>query len=56
MNPPSFLTNEQKAEWEYVYTERLGISCEDREPTEGEKRRAREEANRSVKSLQSSSK
>lgn len=38
------MTAEQQKEWEYRYQERLGILCEDREPTEEQKRIAKEEA------------
>lgn len=35
-------------EWNYRYAERLGVLCEDREPTDEQKRMARDEADLAV--------
>ena len=42
----NFMTTEEiQAEWQYRYQERLGIMCEDREPTPEQKAIAFKEAN-----------
>lgn len=38
-------------EWQYRYDERLAIMCEDREPTEEQKERARKDADKQLKTL-----
>lgn len=47
-NPPTGLSESDRAEWCYIYTERLGISCEDRAPTMEQIKHARQEADRAV--------
>ena len=42
---------ETKQEWEYRYQERLGLTCEDRDPTPDERNRARREANSAILAL-----
>ena len=42
---------ERLTEWEYVYNERLGLICEDREPTDEEDRFAQREAYQHLKEL-----
>jgi hypothetical protein len=40
-----------EAEWKYRYTERLGIMCGDKEPTQEQKNIAIKEANEAVAKL-----
>lgn len=42
---------ELQEEWEYRFNERLGIMCEDREPTPEQVRVARTEADKAVAEL-----
>jgi len=42
-----------KHEWEYRYRERLGMLCEDREPTPDERNMARRCANATILALSS---
>ena len=42
---------EMKREWEYYYTERLGMLCEDRDPTPTERNLARRCANQAILDL-----
>lgn len=43
---------ERKAEWKYRYDERIGMLCEDREPTSIERAIACDEANRACRQIQ----
>jgi hypothetical protein len=40
-----------REEWRYVYHERIGIMCEDGEPTAEQKEIARAEANQAIEKL-----
>jgi hypothetical protein len=51
VQPPE-LTAEEKAEWLYIYRERIGISCEDRMPDKPIHDRAIREANRATGIIQ----
>lgn len=42
------MTRDEQAEWRLIYETRLGILCEDRDPTPAQVKIARDEANRSV--------
>lgn len=42
------MTSAQRTEWQYHYTERLGILCEDQEPTQQEITLAKKDADEAV--------
>jgi len=46
---------ELKTEWDYIYTERLSILCEDRDPTPEQVRIARTEADHHIAALRAQS-
>lgn len=50
MSNPSL--SEMMAEWKHVYQTRLGILCEDREPTPEQESIAHQEADRAVLAMQ----
>ena len=49
--PMSGMSTEESFEWEYIYQERLGMLCEDREPSPEEVQMACKDANEAVKRM-----
>lgn len=47
----TWTADQLRAEWDYIKNERLGLLCEDREPTQEQIKMARDEADRHVEEL-----